>query len=267
MKIEVLLSCMHQTDMAIIEKSNIQTDVVVVNQCDRTGIEETLFTDAFSGSACRSLFINTQERGLSRSRNMAIRHSTADICIIADDDEFFSLGYKDLILDAYEKYAHADVIVFQVKSPRKTYSQTPCKVGYREALHVSSYQITFRRKKIVENQITFDEEMGSGTGHGCGEENKFVFDCLHHHLRIQYVPVIIATIQEGSDSQWFHGFTADFFLQRGWATKRYLGRFMATLYAFFYAVKKWPKYRKNCTFLSALKNMLVGIYAKNPLSQ
>ena len=40
MKINVLISCMHEKDTNIIQRSNIQTDVVVVNQCDKDCIEE-----------------------------------------------------------------------------------------------------------------------------------------------------------------------------------------------------------------------------------
>lgn len=44
MKLVVLLSCMYQ-DKSIIEKSNLQTDVVVVNQCDDNKIERGTFVD------------------------------------------------------------------------------------------------------------------------------------------------------------------------------------------------------------------------------
>jgi len=34
MKVEVLIACMYQTDFSIIEKTNIQSDVLIINQCD-----------------------------------------------------------------------------------------------------------------------------------------------------------------------------------------------------------------------------------------
>ena len=40
MTFNILISCMHQKDASIIKRSNIQSDVVVVNQCDHDSIEE-----------------------------------------------------------------------------------------------------------------------------------------------------------------------------------------------------------------------------------
>lgn len=40
MTLNILISCMHQKDASIIKRSNVQSDVVVVNQCDHDSIEE-----------------------------------------------------------------------------------------------------------------------------------------------------------------------------------------------------------------------------------
>lgn len=34
MRLEVLISCMHQKDASIIQRTNIQSDVLIVNQCN-----------------------------------------------------------------------------------------------------------------------------------------------------------------------------------------------------------------------------------------
>ena len=34
MKLQVLVSCMHQQDYSLLEKMNIQTDAIIINQCD-----------------------------------------------------------------------------------------------------------------------------------------------------------------------------------------------------------------------------------------
>ena len=43
MKVEVLISCMHQTDASIITRTNVQSDVLVINQCDKDEVEEYSF--------------------------------------------------------------------------------------------------------------------------------------------------------------------------------------------------------------------------------
>ena len=100
MKLIVLISCMHEKDHSIIERSNVQTDVVVVNQCDKDSVDEFDFKNK-QGENCHAKFINTTERGLSRSRNMALLNSWGDVCYICDDDEILQDDYENIIMKAY----------------------------------------------------------------------------------------------------------------------------------------------------------------------
>ena len=79
MTFNILISCMHQKDASIIERTGVQSDVVVINQCDHNSIEEFDFINR-KGEKCHAKFICTTERGLSRSSNMAIRYAEGDIC-------------------------------------------------------------------------------------------------------------------------------------------------------------------------------------------
>ena len=263
-RVEVLLSCMNQADSSIAERSRLQTDVVIVNQCDKDeAISETYVNDM--GDTCIKSFLCVTSRGLSRSRNIAIEHSTGDICMLSDDDEVFDIGYQQTIEDAYQRYPEADVIVFQIANSGKTYGRHPKKLGFIGAMKVGSWQISFRRKSILEHQISFDEEMGSGTGHGSCEEVKFLFDCLHHGLKIQYVPEQVASLNERAASQWFSGFTDKYFFNRGWCTRRFLGPLWATLYAILFALRKHDLYKHENSMYNALKWMLKGIgYVEYP---
>ena len=69
MRLETLISCMHQKDASIALTSNVRNDAVIVNQCDVDEITESDIVDSV-GNTHKTLFISTQERGLSRSRNM-----------------------------------------------------------------------------------------------------------------------------------------------------------------------------------------------------
>ena len=93
MTLNLLIACMHEKDTSIIKRSNVQSDVVVVNQCDHDSVEEFDFLNK-KGITCHAKFINTTERGLSRSRNMAIENAQkADVCYICDDDEYLVDDY------------------------------------------------------------------------------------------------------------------------------------------------------------------------------
>ena len=260
--LQILLSCMHQSDMGIAQKSNIQTDAVIVNQCDIER-EDTATFVGNDGAVHRINMYSTPQRGLSRSRNMALRYAESDLCLIADDDEILEDNAAQLIKRAFEEYPKADVITFRVKGSlnyTKKYAERPTRIGYLKAMQTSSVQIAFRRKAITENGIGFDEEMGAGTGHGGGEEIKFLFDCLHKNLKIQYVPHLIATLKTDTPSSWFKGYTPIFFRQQGWATRRYLGLPLTVLYSLYFTLRKRKKYSKQMTFLQALSEMLKGTF-------
>ena len=255
MTIDILISCMHQKDWSIVERAKLQGGAVIVNQCDRNGEEEKLVNN------CSVRMYSTTQRGLSLSRNMAVEHSHADICLISDDDEIYAVGYEEKLVKAFTEYPEADIILFQVKNDiGKTFSPCPFLVGYIKALKFASWQIAFRRESIMNAGIRFDVEMGSGTGHGSNEETKFLYDCLRKGLRLQYVPVEIAQLVPGSESQWFKGFDSKYFQNRGWSTARYMGKFFGTLYVTYFAIRKFQLYRKDCSMFRAWANMLKGIF-------
>ena len=55
-KVTVLISCMYQENADIIKKTNVQTDVVVINQCDKEEIEDFEFVN-IKGENCHAKFI------------------------------------------------------------------------------------------------------------------------------------------------------------------------------------------------------------------
>lgn len=184
MTLEVLISCMHQKNTDIIQKSNIQSDVVIVNQCDINKTENITFQN-HQNEECKARIIHTTERGLSKSRNLAIANACGDICIICDDDEYFSFNYPETIRQAFQNIPQADIIVFQVnRDPIKHYPQHIKKLNSFDCLKVSSVEIAFKLSKIKEKNILFDEKVGSGVSKAGGEENIFLHNCLRNKLSI-----------------------------------------------------------------------------------
>ena len=110
MELEVLMSCMHQNDAALVSASQLTGNVVMINQCDKEGYGEY----PTANGAVR--MFSTTERGLTKSRNMAIRNAKADICLICDDDERFVPEYEQVILNAYQKNPQADIVIFKMEN-------------------------------------------------------------------------------------------------------------------------------------------------------
>lgn len=261
MNLQILLSCMHQSDVSIIERSNIQTDVVVVNQCDKDSVEDFEFLNK-QGRTCKARFVCTTERGLSKSRNMAIRNAWGDICLLSDDDEFFAEGCEGMILSVYERNPNADLIAFALENEKKVYPRKVRKMGFKQILKTSSVQITFKRTKVMSNEILFDEKMGSGTGNGGGEENKFLLDCRKKGFSMWYNPCVIGKLNT-VESQWFHGYTPSFSENLGWSTRRWGGVIIGYAFIWWWALSHQRIYKKdNLSFFSAIKNLHKGFFQK-----
>lgn len=252
MKLEILMSCMYQKDDMLVRVSKITGDVLVVNQCD-----EEAYTE-FSTQDGLARMYSTKQRSLTKSRNMAVRNAKGDICLLCDDDEIFVKDYDKKIIKAYEQLPQADVIIFKMENRPSAFPDKIMRMRFPQTLHVSSWQISFRRENLLKANVFFDELLGAGTGNGAEEELKFLCDCERAGLQIYYVPVEIASVAQ-AESTWFKGFTEQFFENRGATTRYILGLPTAILYAFYYAVRKRKLYREQISFTGALRVMLRGI--------
>ena len=112
MGMTVLLSAMHLDDESYIDTLNIHTDCVVINQCDRQCSRQVTHTTA--KGPVRITYVETKERGLSKSRNEAIRNATESICILCDNDVEYADNYDTIVKDAFLRHEDADVILFKV---------------------------------------------------------------------------------------------------------------------------------------------------------
>lgn len=254
--LEVLMSVMHQDSFALAYKAKINSDLLIINQCDHEGYEEIVV----NGYLWR--MISTTERGLSNSRNMAIKHARGEICVFADDDETFSEGYRKQVLNAYEKVS-SDVIIFNINrintnKKRKYYKIKKIKKAawYRS---FGSPMISFRLKSVIGKSIEFNSNFGSGTEWGGGEDGLFIKSIRKNALKIYEYNFTIATIDYSNGSNWFHGFDERYFYNSGaynyyFYGKRILLRTLRSFYDAFYRTRS----DKNMNGFKKLKWMHLG---------
>lgn len=254
-KLEVLISAMHQKDNKIFERTNINTDALLINQCDI----ESAVEYSESGNCYR--IISTTERGLSKSRNKALEYAKGTYCLICDDDEILYDDYENKIVRSFQDNPEMDIICFQLKLEGKNYSDKEYKVGFLRALRVASVQVAFKLGSIKANNLLFDEAFGSGTPVGSGEENIFLYDCLRKGLKIKSVPVCIGEVAQ-SNSKWFKGFDEEYFYNRGKIINRLLGKVIGRLYCIYFAISKYKYYKKNITMGKAVSLLFLGIKGK-----
>ncbi len=79
-KVQVLVSALNQDSKNLTEQMNIASDAVVVNQCDGYDYRE------WHTKSGRVQSFGMAERGVGLSRNTALLHADADICLFSDED-------------------------------------------------------------------------------------------------------------------------------------------------------------------------------------
>lgn len=225
LKIQVLVATMHQTNYSLLDKLNIQSDAVVINQCDYDRAKSFQYKDY------SILWIDSTERGLSRSRNMALQNSTADVCVICDDDECLSDNYPKMIFNAYADLEKADFIAFNINRIGWNEKEIikPKKIGRFKTY--SSVHITFIRRQIIEHGIVFDTRFGAGSGmYSCAEDAIFCMDCNKNGLKMYTYPGILCDVV-CDKSTWFNGYNARYFYD--------VGAYLSVAYPCLKHVVKW----------------------------
>ncbi len=120
MKVQVLASVMNENLRELAERMRLETDAVIINQCDRLAYEE------LDWQGQKIEFFSFPDRGVGRSRNEAIMRAEGDICLFSDADIVYEPGYGEAIRAEFERRPDADMILFNVmvEETRRTYHIT-----------------------------------------------------------------------------------------------------------------------------------------------
>ena len=211
MNIQLLVSAVDKDAAGLMGQMNIQTDAVVVNQCDRYGYEE------IADKGHKIQLFSMPERGVGLSRNTALLHASADICVFMDEDVVLSENYEAQILKAYEELPAADMILVNVKvaPSRRTYwNEDIHRINYRNYGRYPAYSITAKRDALLKANVHYSLLFGGGAKYSNGEDSLFLRDCLKAGLKIFSHTICIGEETE-RESTWFSGYHEKFFRDRG----------------------------------------------------
>lgn len=141
--------------------------------------------------------INVDEKGLSKSRNLAIRNAAKKICLIADDDVVYFPNFDTEIITAFNQNPKASIITFNhqregLNSPQNS-SQKAFNHSLKSIWKVCSIEIAFQLEIIKENNLFFDENFGLGSYFETAEEYLFLRDVIRLNLSAQFCPFVIVT--------------------------------------------------------------------------
>lgn len=219
-KVQVLASVMNQTARGIAEKMHLDSDAVVINQCDRFGYEEL----EYKGHSVR--FFSFPDRGVGRSRNEAILRAEGDICLFADEDIVYEAGYAQAIEKEFENQPQADMILFNIEidESRRTYHITRRKrVHWYNCGRYGAVSFAVKGESLLASGVSFHLLFGGGARYSNGEDSLFLKEFIRKGYRVYTAPVTIGR-EEAGESTWFSGYNEKFFHDRGVLYKYLYGR-------------------------------------------
>lgn len=224
MTMQLLVAAMNTEPLKLAEEMQIGSDAIVVNQTDRYAYEEVEYKDH------KIKFFSMAERGVGLSRTHALLRATADISLFADEDIVYVPGYEKMVLDAFEKYPKADMLLFNVQAMpgRETYHIGEFgRVRSYNCGRYPTYSMAVKTETVHKRNITFSLLFGGGARYSNGEDSLFIQECIRKGMKVYKVPVQIGAERE-RESTWFKGFNEKFFFDRG------------VLYQHLYGVLKKP---------------------------
>lgn len=206
-----MISSVNQNPEKLIHKMNIQSDAILINQCDRNAYEEI-----FAGEHKVKVY-HFAEKGVGLSRNNALLRATEDIVLFSDEDIIYDEGYVDKVITEFKKNPKADMIIFNFRVPeerRTYYNEKNGRVRLYNCGRYPTYSFALRREVLHKKGTTFSLLFGGGAKYSAGEDSLFIRDCIKAGMRV-YKTTCELGQEQFRESSWFRGYNEKFFYDRG----------------------------------------------------
>lgn len=138
------------------------------------------------------LYVESNEKGLSKARNKGLSYCKGDVIVLSDDDCWYPEDAVEIIRNEFQK-KHINVLLTQIydykkKQLYKKYSRSE-KIIKSEfsLLSKSSIEIAFENNYT---KVCFDERLGLGAEFVCGEEVDFLINLYRNGAKMIYIPKI-----------------------------------------------------------------------------
>lgn len=135
------------------------------------------------------------ERGLSRARNIGLKHITGDIVAFPDDDCWYAPDVCIRVSEFFLRHPNCDGLTGRHALPSgKPSAGWDQRAGWLSMKNVWRRAISFSiflRKRVVHEVAGFDETLGAGSSGGEGEETDYLLSALRKGLRLYYEPSVL----------------------------------------------------------------------------
>ncbi len=198
---EILISTMFRSDLSFLEGMFPNGDdsvypILIVNQTDTA--RQLVSTQG------NVRVINTEERGLPQSRNMAIQNAIGEICLVADDDVTYIPNLQSVILGGYITYPDAVVVTFQLqKTNGEIFRKYPDVTRHTNSSYktVNGVVISFKKDVLLQNNVLYNPHFGLGAIFSGANGYVFMRNVMKAKLPAYFVPTVILTHPDVSSGQ------------------------------------------------------------------
>ncbi len=252
-RIEILCATMHQTDFSKYKEMNIvDCDVIYANQAGVFAYNEMKTPEN------TVKMLTTATIGVGKNRNFALALASGEILLLADDDLQYEPDFAENVLQAFQLFPDAEMIMFGTKYARngRVYkSRLPKngKLSLFKALRYGTCAIAIRRDAVLKHNLHFSELFGGGCLYSYGEDTDFITQCFKNRLKIYSYRAIIATTNKDM-STCYTGYGEKYFFDKGALARHSLG-LIAFPYMLHMARKKMES---TLSFTEKLKYLWTG---------
>lgn len=223
MQLEMLISAVNAVPEELLNKMKPECNGILMNQCSVDKDETVDYKD------CRFKVLCRNQRGVGKSRNLALDHASAEILLFCDEDIEYDEGYAAKILDEFGKHPEADLIVFNLRvcPERRTYwNEGFQKIHWYNRGRYGACSVALRKDKLEKAGVRFSELFGGGAKYSNGEDSLFLKECADAGIQMYTSEAVIGE-EVPRESTWFAGYNEKFFFDRG------------VLFAFLYGAFAW----------------------------
>lgn len=237
-----------------LKRINEEVEIVIISQYEKSPSKKGRL------EALKNVnIINSNTKGISKSRNIAIKYCKDDIGLFADDDANYVPGFDEYIKSAFIENPEAAVITFQIKTPEgdffKKYRSHKFTHTLFSILRVSSIELAFDGKKINQSNIFFDERFGLGSVFPSGEQPVFMHECRKKGLKAVYMPKPVTIHpKENSGTDFKNHQNA---IAKGAVFQRVFGA-RSVFFILLFSILKFKMYKQHHSFYSYTKLLLQG---------
>lgn len=201
--------------------------------------------------------INSLEKGLSKSRNLALENAVGKILLIADDDVVYQDDFLSKIINGYNKFPDAAVINFcAVNSNGTLLKKYPVNsksdLNIFDILNTNSIEITLNKSIVDQTKTQFDENFGLGAIFELGEEAIFLIDLKEKKKQLVFENQVIVK-HEHHTSTHKKNIVENYHIQGAIFTRAFKNN-----YIFWIFIKLFFDLKQHKIKYSSIKNLLVS---------